>query len=220
MICGLREYRGQSKSNVGGSSGSNSLVRLAFLHLFLCASCFLAFAQPDSKVSTGLQPGDQVRIRSVGAHRDNDVPVRIDQLVDGDGRLSLPEFGLVLDVLDIQAADVSVAIRDGLRKASGRPRLQVTVLSSRNGLPLPEQRCLTVGGRVRDPGPIPYRPGITLAESLAAAGGTTESSATKRIKVYRGGEEVSYDLHNPAHAALRLWPHDIIEVPAKFWAGR
>ena len=61
---------------------------------------------------------------------------------------------------------------------------------------------------------------VGLDFRYAITPGVTEADFARRIKIYRGGEEKSYDLHKPEHAALRLWPHDIIEVPAKLWTRR
>ena len=195
-------------------------MRIAFLHLFLCATCFLAFAQQDDDESPGLQPGDQVRIRPGTANHALGRHLRHDLTVDDTGRITLPGPDLELNVLGLQATRAAILIQSALRSASGLPKLNLTVLSSRNGLPLPEQHCLTIEGEVAEPGLIPYRPPMTLADSLAAVGGTTTLGATKRVKLYRGGDLFTYDLADPAHAALLLWPHDIIEVPARLWASR
>jgi protein involved in polysaccharide export with SLBB domain len=197
-----------------------SRVRLAFLHVLLCASCFLAFGQHAGEDSTGLQPGDQVRIRPGKADHGLGKPLRLDLTVDEAGQITLPDFGLRIEVLNLQATEAAALIQSELRETSGFPELEVTVLSSRDGLPLPEQNCLSIGGQVREPGQIPFRPGMTLAEGLEATGGATKSGATTRITLYRDGELFTFDLDEPADAALRLRCHDILEVPAKPWISR
>ena len=167
-----------------------------------------------------MQPGDQVRIRPGKADHGLGKHLRLDLTVDDAGQITLSGFGLSVDVLSLQATDTAALIQSELREASGFPELEVTVLSSRNSLPLPEQNCLSIGGRVREPGQIPFRPGMTLAEALEAAGGATGSGATKRIKLYRGGDLFTYDLDEPENAALRLRRYDIVEVPPKPWIGR
>ena len=195
-------------------------MRLAFLHILLCASCFLAFAQQTREESTGLRPGDQVRIRPCKADHGLGPHLRHDLTVDDAGQVTLPGFGLTVDVLSLQATDAASLIQSELRDASGFSDLGVTVLSSRDGIPLPEQNCLAISGQVREPGQVPYRPGMTIADALKKVGGATEFGATARIKLYRGGDLHTYDLDDPEHAAHRLRRYDILEVPAKRWIGR
>ena len=114
-------------------------MRLAFLHVLLCASCFLAFGQQTREESTGLQAGDQVRIRPCKADHGLGKHLRLDLSVDDAGRVTLPGFDLSIDVLSLQAVDAATLIQSELRELSGLSGLEVTVLSSRNGLPLPEQ---------------------------------------------------------------------------------
>ena len=195
-------------------------MRLAFLYLFLCATCFLALAQQGEDGSPGLQPGDQVRIRPDNTNHPLGGKLHLDLTVDVDGRITLPGHDLSLDVRDLRATRAATLIQSAVRKASGLPKLHLTVLSSRNGLPLPEQHCLTINGEVSEPGLIPYSPPMTLADSLAAAGGSTAAGVTTRVKLYRRGDLFTYDLTDPSEAGTLLWPHDIIEVPARLWAGR
>lgn len=195
-------------------------MRLAFLHLLLCASCFLAFGHQGREVSPGLQPGDQVRLRPDQSNPGPSQPVSHDLTVDDAGRLSVPGFGLSFDVRGLRANTVAELVQSGIRDASGLPGLRVSVLSSRDGLPLPEQQCVTVGGEVHEPGPLPFRWDTTLAKAVQAAGGATASGATERIKLYRGGDVFTYDLGNPKEASLTLQRSDIVEVPTRPWASR
>ena len=61
---------------------------------------------------------------------------------------------------------------------------------------------------------------MTLAEALAAVGGTTGFGDTTRIKLYREGDLFTCDLLDPKQAAARLRRYDIVEIPAKPWIGR
>ena len=80
---------------------------------------------------------------------------------------------------------------------------------------------ITVGGRVRKPGPISYYKGIKLYEAIAGAGGIDPYGASHRIELYRKEEETrKFDLDDSKHKHEVLLPGDILEVPEKNWLGR
>ena len=84
------------------------------------------------------------------------------------------------------------------------PTLTLSIFATREGVPLPGQSCVSVGGSVRQPGQIALSPGLTLAQAVQTAGGATGSGNTKRIRLFRHGTVRRYDLANPQHAAHRL----------------
>jgi len=80
-------------------------------------------------------------------------------------------------------------------------------------------KTFTVGGQVRQPGPKPYRDGVTLFEAVQAAGGATPFGAMNRVKLFRGGKMKVYNLKNDKTKAIRIYADDTIEVPQKKWTG-
>jgi len=82
------------------------------------------------------------------------------------------------------------------------------------------QEVITVGGKVRMPGPKPHQKGMTLFEAVAAAGGATEFGAKNRVRLYRNKNVYTYDLNTAAHKILLVYPGDIIDVPDTNWRGR
>ena len=53
---------------------------------------------------------------------------------------------------------------------------------------------ITVGGEVRQPGDVPYRPGVNLYSAISKCGGPTEYGDMKRVKLLRGKTERVIDL--------------------------
>ena len=76
-------------------------------------------------------------------------------------------------------------------------------------------QVITIGGKVRAPGPKPYRRGMTLYQAVMSAGGPTEFGAINRISLYRGGKRYIYDLNKGSHKLLKIYPSDTIDVPKK-----
>ena len=82
------------------------------------------------------------------------------------------------------------------------------------------EQILTVGGKVRVPGPKPFTRGMTLFDAVMAAGGPTEFGAINRVKLYRNGRVYTYDLTKGDHKLLKVYPRDTIDIPQKNWIGR
>ena len=74
---------------------------------------------------------------------------------------------------------------------------------------------ITIGGKVRAPGPKPYRRGMTLYQAVMSAGGPTEFGAINRISLYRNGKRFIYDLNKGEHKLLKIYPRDTIDIPQK-----
>ena len=76
-------------------------------------------------------------------------------------------------------------------------------------------QMVTVGGKVRAPGPKPYRKGMTLYQAVMSAGGPTEFGAVNRISLFRNGKRYVYDLNKGEHKLLKLYPKDTLDIPQK-----
>ena len=82
------------------------------------------------------------------------------------------------------------------------------------------RQLITVGGKVRAPGPKPYIRGMTLYQAVMTAGGPTEFGATNRVSLYRNKKRLVYDLSKGEHKLLKVYPNDTIEIPQKTVFGR
>ena len=87
--------------------------------------------------------------------------------------------------------------------------------------PEKKESNITVGGHVGRPGVLEYREKTTLFAMIFAAGGPTEFASMKRVKVYREGETLEFDLtkEKEKNEALAK-PGDTIEVPMMTPFGR
>lgn len=83
-----------------------------------------------------------------------------------------------------------------------------------------KQQMVTVGGKVRAPGPKAYQKGMTLFQAVSAAGGPTEFGARNRVQVFRNNKAYTYDLNQAKHKLLLVYPNDTINIPDKNWLGR
>ncbi|MBE3599481.1 MAG: SLBB domain-containing protein [Limnochordaceae bacterium] len=154
--------------------------------------------------------------------------------------------GLTQDA-DAGRATLSRTLADGTRQAI--PVDLTGIVDPHSGVPVPPValqpgdtlvvpgvvRQVAVMGEVARPGLVPYRPGLTLAEALAAAGGPTEQAELGRVSLTRRAREaqdgaapaIELDLSSlgrqtsagatlvaaPAGAGMLLQPGDLVLVP-------
>ena len=181
------------------------------LHLLLLLISTLAcFAQ-----STSLQPGDQVEVRPLTPAHPFSSLLTLKLTVSSEGRLEHPDLGINCDVLGLEPSDAKSILHAELPRPDGEDRPQLSVLATRKGKLLVNQNAVIIRGHVRNPGFIEYKPGMTLAQVVTAAGGATAFGATTRIRVIRNGKVCQYDLRNPKHVQLAVTKNDIIEIPQK-----
>jgi protein involved in polysaccharide export with SLBB domain len=76
---------------------------------------------------------------------------------------------------------------------------------------------VAVGGQVRQPNVHPLRPGTTVAEAVAMAGGVTEQGRLDKVILRREGQEFRVDLTDPAGTArlATIRSGDEIVVPER-----
>jgi protein involved in polysaccharide export with SLBB domain len=92
-----------------------------------------------------------------------------DYTVDADGLLTLPRIG-AFDATSQPTAQLQSAIQAAFQRVFGRPAdVQIAITA---------RQPVYVLGTVRNAGAIPYRPGMTVLQALAAAGGRAGAGAT------------------------------------------
>ena len=110
--------------------------------------------------------------------------------VEADGHFVYPLLGRI-EVTGRTATELAEFIRGGL--ADGfMVAPQVTVFVEEFN-----SRKVSVLGEVRNPGRYTYRPGMTLVEAIAEAGGTTESSVVATMRVTRRRDEGEISMEIP-----------------------
>jgi len=136
------------------------------------------------------------------------VPVR------PDGKITLPLLN------DVQAAglspmQLSLTIRDGLKKYLNEPQVSVTVTEINS-------RRIYVTGEVVRAGAYPLFPDMTVLQALSTSGGFTQFARVKSIYLLRteSGKQVKHPFNykdaisgNKPQDNLVLEPGDVIVVP-------
>mgnify|MGYP002037505179 CR=1 FL=1 len=182
------------------------------MKILFSSALFLLLIVPGFLQAQQIEAGGAIQITIQG------VPVAEQGRINGGYPVSDKGFITMWKIGDIKVAGVvpealARKIEAAYREAEiyTSPVIQIIADSSDN-LTL---HVVTVGGKVRAPGPKPFRRGMTLYQAVMSAGGPTEFGAINRVSLYRNGKRYIYDLHKGEHKLLKLYPRDTIDIPQK-----
>jgi polysaccharide export outer membrane protein len=150
-----------------------------------------------------LAPGDKLKVNVF-----NEPDLSGEYQVSDDGRIAFPLIG-ELRAGGSSAEEVRQHLIDALRNGFVRnPRVTVEIAN---------YRPINVVGEVRNAGQFTYRPGISIKDAIAMAGGYTYRANTGAVYVTRsaGGEQISIDLKSKDGATVM--PGDNIRVPERYF---
>jgi polysaccharide export outer membrane protein len=126
--------------------------------------------------------------------------------VSASGNISLPLLGAV-PAKGRTIDEMTATLRDRLRQGYLKnPEVNVQVLN---------YRPIYVQGEVRHGGEFAYKPGLSIADVVALAGGYTYRSVTNSIVLRRQGE--SQGLRIPMDGSIPVLPGDNLLVEERFF---
>lgn len=146
--------------------------------------------------------GDKVKITVF-----NEPDVSGEFQINSAGKIALPLAG------DVVAANKTVDELEGAvaRKLNGRfvknPRVAVEVVT---------YRPFNVVGEVKNAGQYPYRPGLTIHDAVAMAGGYTYRANTHTIYIRRQGDKGERTIESDV-TPVSVSPGDNIRVPERYF---
>jgi polysaccharide export outer membrane protein len=161
-------------------------------------------AEFSSRTSYGayaIRPSDQLRIQVY-----DDQNITGEYLVDSAGYVSIPLAGRVkasgLTPPQLERAIIAKLASGVLKK----PDVTVQVLG---------YGPVYVHGEVKRGGEFPYRPGLTIMDAVALAGGYTYRADETAAFVTRAGSRIErgYALES----TVRIYPGDNIRIPERFF---
>lgn len=147
-----------------------------------------------------LHINDQVRVQIF-----NEQNISGDYVVDSTGYLSIPVAGRVKAAgLTLQQLERRVTAQlNGPILKDARVNVQITTYAP-----------FYIHGEVKKPGEFPYKPGLTIADAVALAGGYTYRADEKRALVRPTNSNA--ELARPMAANPPVAPGDNITVPERF----
>ena len=166
----------------------------------------------SASVHAQIEAGGAIKIAIQGVPAGEQARINGSYPVSEKGFITMWKIGTIKVLgseTDVLARKIEAAYRDAEIYTS--PVIQIVADSGDNIT----VQMVTVGGKVRAPGPKPYRRGMTLYQAVMSAGGPTEFGAVNRISLFRNGKRYIYDLNKGEHKLLKLYPKDTVDVPQK-----
>ena len=178
--------------------------------IFTCLLALVAIAAP---VLAQIESGKSIQITISGVP--NEEKGKIDSIypVSESGTVNLPFIGRI-QASGKSPESLATAIQNAYKNAEIYNNPTIQVISTAVGGSV-DQEMVHVGGQVRRTGPVNFQKNLNIYQAVQAAGGATEFGSLKRVKLYRGGKTMTYDLTNAQFKRVPLQPDDTIEVPQK-----
>lgn len=148
-----------------------------------------------------LRPSDQIRLQVY-----DEAAISGDYQIDGSGAISVPLAGRIraagLTPAQLERALVTQLTRGGLKEP--RVNVQVTTYAP-----------FYVHGEVERSGEFPYRPGLTVMDAVAIAGGFTYRADERRAVLRRAGTGVEQIV--ALDSSLLIFPGDNLRIQERFF---
>jgi protein involved in polysaccharide export with SLBB domain len=177
---------------------------------FLGTLIFLAsFAVVGGEVI--LRPSDTIQLKIGGVPANDSRAVTGEYMIDGQGYISLPNLGQIkIGGLTISAAQTVIETKYRSHDVYTRPTITITMGTA--------HRWVNVGGAVKSPQRIAYKPELTVLATINAAGGFSSSADQQKVRLLRADEMMIIDVDriraNPS-LDVPVEPGDRIEVPTE-----
>lgn len=180
--------------SVAGCSASSSTI----------ATSYESARAESPRVPAGiytLGPNDQVRVQVY-----NEPTISGDYMVDGAGFLAIPVAGRVRAIGMTTAQlerQITAKLNSGILK-DARVTVQVSGYAP-----------FYIRGEVKKPGEFPFKPGLTLGDAVALAGGYTYRADESKAYVRSAGAGV--ENARPLDVDRSISPGDNIRIPERFF---
>jgi protein involved in polysaccharide export with SLBB domain len=196
---------------------SRRLCTLALLGLYALLSACNSYGITTTAMGSEAQARAQATLRGPGGYalRPNDkIRVKVfnepeitgEYLVDASGYVSVPLAGRVR-AAGATAGQLERTLMSRLNDGIiNNPKVNVEIVS---------YSPLYIHGEVKRAGEFPYRPGLTVMDAIASAGGLTYRADEAKVYVRRAGSaaEEAY----PMNAPVPVYPGDNVRVPERFF---
>ena len=183
---------------------------------FLFLACLFGLL-PVLNAQSTITPGRAIQITISGVPTEEMSRINNTYPVSESGTIRMPFIGSVhAGGLSPQSLAASIEASYRAAEIYTNPTVQVIASSDETLTKL----IVTVGGYVRNPGPVEYVRGLTLYNAVQAAKGANEFGAMNRVVLIRGKQSKEYDLNSSKFMNVLVEPNDTIQVPQKNVFGK
>ncbi len=132
--------------------------------------------------------------------------------VDDDGGIRLPYLKQVVPAQGMSAAGFARSAEAAYMKAEIYVNPAIEVVAKKDVRPV--GAVVSVGGKVKNNGPVPFRDGMTVLNAIDAAGGRDDFGG-RNILLIRGKKEYCLDFKQLDHLNIKIKADDSLRVVAK-----
>lgn len=153
-----------------------------------------------------MRVGDKITIRLTGVPTDGEFIVEVQIPESGD--ITVPLLTQTFHAVGRTAGNLAGEISQAYKTQRIYTTPDVTVI--------PEERFVSVGGEVRSPTSVMYRPDLTLLTAINSSGGFTDYAKKNSVRILRGQQVIYVDCAAAARTAgadPAVFPGDQIYVP-------
>ena len=156
-----------------------------------------------------LRPSDTLQLKIAGVPVNDAKAITAEYVIDGQGYINLPNLGRIkISGLTISAAQTVIETGYRGHDIYTRPTITITIGTA--------HRWVNVGGAVKAPQRIAYKPDLTVLAIINTAGGFSSSADQQKVRLLRADEVMIIDTKkiraNPS-LDIPIEPGDRIEVP-------
>ncbi|MDC1206497.1 polysaccharide biosynthesis/export family protein [Akkermansiaceae bacterium] len=174
---------------------------------------FALFLLSITSASAVIQTGDVLILSIKGVPVSEKGTIEGEYVVGKDGQIKVPLADVMVKARGLEHEQLARSVENAFKKAGIYSRPTITVRS--NAKPTVTREIVSVGGRVRNSGPIAFRPGMTLLQAIQAAGDLDQFGTKKRIFLTRGKQAWKLDLRKKEAQQFKLKAEDTIVVDHK-----
>lgn len=180
--------------------------------ILVAVAAFSAAVSAVAQTPT-VRAGDAVTVTIRGVPDQESARVSGVYKVDQNGELvGLPYLdGYRINAVGLTEGQLSKKIAGAYRDAQVYTKATITALVDQPEM----QRTVTLGGKITQPGPVPFREGMTIYEAVMAAGGPTRFGSLKKVSLFRKGEKSNYNIEKDENKTVTLLPGDTILINDK-----
>lgn len=183
------------------------LITLTALFAFMSATL------PAQNRELALQAGDKVGIKVGGIPPEDAASINSIYPIGEDGAISIQYIDRVT-AAGVKPSDLARKIESLFKSREIYTHPSVTVSVDTQGGDT--ARLVYASGEVTKPGPVPYRPGMTVSKVVTSAGGPTPFGHMKIVKLKRRGQVVrvlNLAKADSSDGDVLVEPEDEIVVP-------
>ena len=181
-------------------------VCTAFLGTVLLLASYLASAE-----ELILRPSDAIQLKIGGVPVNDAKAITGEYVIDGQGYVNMLNLGRI-KIAGLTLSAAQTVIETGYRSHDIYTRPTITIAMGN------VHRWVNVGGAVKSPQRINYKPDLTVLATINAAGGFASAADQQKVRLLRADEVLIIDTKkiraNPS-LDIPLEPGDRIEVPTE-----